>query len=290
MCGRAYGNVGCQAGSANLTTAALLDPRLLANVLAPVQIELRELERYFRYCSGLRERRPLQQRHYFRRVLDVTGALAGGRLWTPRGRAGSIVVWHAGRTHAAPSSLPPASPPPVSLCPPRVFSRTQMRTCWHRSCAPGCSSPATCLCGQWGFAGAARVGASAQRAGRPRGCTRRRRLSTCRQPGWPQPAGCPLHGWPRAHGATARTSSPFTACSDRQLRTIVLAIRGTHSFKDMFTSLTGKPLRAARASLLHSCCCAASLQSGKVPCWHALVTLTALVRDAAPSRLGLVPP
>ncbi|PSC74205.1 lipase class 3 family isoform B [Micractinium conductrix] len=35
-------------------------------------IELRELERYFRYCSGLRERRPLQQRHYFRRVLDVT--------------------------------------------------------------------------------------------------------------------------------------------------------------------------------------------------------------------------
>ena len=28
-------------------------------------------------------------------------------------------------------------------------------------------------------------------------------------------------------------------CRDRQLRAIVLAIRGTHSFKDMFTSLTG---------------------------------------------------
>lgn len=35
-------------------------------------VELRQLERFFRYCSGLRERRPLPQRHYFRRVLDVT--------------------------------------------------------------------------------------------------------------------------------------------------------------------------------------------------------------------------
>ncbi|EFN53573.1 hypothetical protein CHLNCDRAFT_136751 [Chlorella variabilis] len=45
--------------------------------LAPQQwpealAQLRELDRFFRYCSGLRERRPLPQRQYFRTVLDVT--------------------------------------------------------------------------------------------------------------------------------------------------------------------------------------------------------------------------
>jgi hypothetical protein len=54
--------------------------RLLCHTKRVVlQVQLGELERFFRYCSGLRERRPLPQRHYFRTVLDVTGG--GG--WLP---------------------------------------------------------------------------------------------------------------------------------------------------------------------------------------------------------------
>lgn len=42
------------------------------------QAWLHELERFFRYCSGLRERRPLQQRQYFATVLGIGGALGQG--------------------------------------------------------------------------------------------------------------------------------------------------------------------------------------------------------------------
>lgn len=40
---------------------------------AALQAELAELERFFRYCSGLRERRPAPQRQYFRDVLGIAG-------------------------------------------------------------------------------------------------------------------------------------------------------------------------------------------------------------------------
>ena len=39
----------------------------------PPQESLAELERVFRYCSGLRERRPLHQRHYYATALGITG-------------------------------------------------------------------------------------------------------------------------------------------------------------------------------------------------------------------------
>jgi hypothetical protein len=42
--------------------------------------------------------------------------------------------------------------------------------------------------------------------------------------------------------------------SDSQLRAVVLAIRGTHSFKDMFTSLTGGGGRGGRGRGQASCC------------------------------------
>ncbi|KAI7845939.1 hypothetical protein COHA_000485 [Chlorella ohadii] len=54
--------------------------RLFGADLAPEQwpaalAELCELERFFRYCSGLRERRPAPQRQYFRDVLGIAGKL-----------------------------------------------------------------------------------------------------------------------------------------------------------------------------------------------------------------------
>ena len=41
--------------------------------LCRLQAQLGELERFFRYCSGLRERRPLPQRHYYHSVMGITG-------------------------------------------------------------------------------------------------------------------------------------------------------------------------------------------------------------------------
>ena len=54
-------------------------------ILLLLQAELAELERYFRYCSGLRERRPLPQRHYFKTALGLAGGWVGG--WKGGGQA-----------------------------------------------------------------------------------------------------------------------------------------------------------------------------------------------------------
>lgn len=77
-------------------TCRLLDfkPRLTSaacppGLPSPKQTQLRELERFFRYCSGLRERRPLPQRHYFHSVLSVTGATGGPQGWG--GGSGGVV-------------------------------------------------------------------------------------------------------------------------------------------------------------------------------------------------------
>ena len=59
------------------------------------------------------------------------------------------------------------------------------------------------------------------------------------QHGWGHPALVrPLFGW----FGSRPPACLACACSERRdhhLRAIVLAVRGTHSFKDLFTSLTG---------------------------------------------------
>lgn len=59
------------------------------------QAELAELERFFRYCSGLRERRPAPQRQYFKEVLGIAGKQAPGLsvLYVGRSSCRAVQGW-----------------------------------------------------------------------------------------------------------------------------------------------------------------------------------------------------
>ena len=80
-----------------------------------LQAQLAELERFFRYCSGLRERRPLPQRHYFHSVMGITGKAGWQLTIRPASQPANpdlgsrTLCWHIGR---------PAAPPPP---PPRLL-------------------------------------------------------------------------------------------------------------------------------------------------------------------------
>jgi hypothetical protein len=139
--------------------------------------ELAHVERFFRYCSGLRERRPLHQRKYINEVL---------RIGAP----------------------PPARPPPpLALRAPVGYSRR--------------TSPSTL----------------------------RRRLPVRAllsltaphplPPAPPRPPSAADEDILQQELRAGVLKPSYILTRDTTLGAIVLAVRGTHSFKDAFTSLTG---------------------------------------------------